>query len=786
MVLKNRWLISKLTFGLWLYLLVFSFPAQARDSFTVDRLGTHNLATSAYFLVDSSNQLALDQVLESDQWQRNYQSSLVFGYSDDTYWITMDLIVEQADRWYLVLDYPVLDKVDFYWVKDGRVLEHHQAGDRIPYHARSIYARNFVFAKDMTAGEEITFYIRIKTQGSYQIPLQLKSSQALQNSLSKTEFMLGMFYGVLFIMSIYNLVLYLITGVPSYLYYVAYVATTLISRMAFDGTGFEFLWPHRPDINEWALPLGLLLASISFWLFAYYFLNVSTVHKGVRWSAKVLMGLMLFSSIVMPSFEYTTNIQIQTSMAAFMLVSALFLSMYMTLKGSWYAAIFCIATMLSSIAFVVSLLGVQGKIDSPNVSMFSYAYARVFEVILFAMALGVRIRDVNNMRVKAEKEADEARELSIKNLEQYQRLYESALTGNAVLSDVGCITSKNQAFIKIFSECTREGQDESIYDYFHQDQLIDVLEQSNCKDCIAETEQQDMSGRWIQMLIHKVDMDPEHVYECAFLDVSDRKEGELIKAQAQSDKMASLQTLITGISRELATPLQLVESHSNQTQEILEKLYHTSVEKRLRRDVFLECVETAEDDLSTSNDEVRRLGKMIESFKQVSIQQMSYQSEELNVNDLSQNITRYAENLGVFLELQIKDHRAREFITFPEAIIWIIDELMVNASHHKNNDDCHVACKIFITELEMTVEFKDDGLGVADENIDKIFTPFFSVNEDKDHLGLGLYQVSNLVEQLLKGDIDAKNDQGLRIDMSIPNLRLEHHANHVMPETIRT
>lgn len=768
-------LVIKPTALLFLAMLVVTQASYGRDVVTIDRLGTHALSQGAYFIEDPSGQMTVEDAMSSEAWQRNNRNSFVFGYTDSAYWVSVTLKVEHADRWYVVVGYPVLDYLDFYWVQDGKLIEHFKSGDRIPYAERPLKTREFVFLRDLKAGEEITFFLRTKTEGSYQIPIKLQSSQAFQESLSKTEFILGMFYGVLFIMTIYNLVLYLITNVSSYLYYVVYVMTTLFSRMAFDGSGFALLWPESPGVNEWILPIGFQLAGLAFWMFSYRFLDVKNTHVSIKVLFGVVFSIMTINLLLMPFMDYTLNVQTQSMLAAVALVIAFILSMFMTVTGSWYAAVFCIATMLSSLAFVIAVLGALGKFDNPDFSVYGYAYARVFEIILFAIALGVRIRHINNLRINAEQEAQESRDLSIKNLQQYQRLYENALTGNAVLSRRGEISSANRSFRRMLSTGPESTDLGGIERYFEDNEIKKLLAECSGRNPVVEAELQSRDGKWVSLLLNKVSMDDEHEFECTFVDISDRKESERIQEQAQQDKMESLQQLVVGIAHEINTPLGIVRTSSDFTRETLEKLSNASSKGVLTKDVFEEEIEAGEGALKLAGDNIIRLGEMISSFKKVSVQQMSYTSENLDVKQIVSSLTDLADEFHISINRTVSNECFGSFISFPLAVDWILSELVHNAlAHSDKGNKLEIDCELILTEKELVIHFSDNGEGVEEHSIKQIFDPFFTFKRGAEKkLGLGLYQVYNLVTQLLKGDISAQTAKGLSITIVIPNLRFE-------------
>lgn len=760
-------------------LLLFSIDVHSRDVFTIDRFGDHDLSNGAYFIEDPSGEMSIQDVMGSNQWQRNYKNGFMFGYTESAYWMSATIKVKHADRWYVVLTYPILDYVDLYWTKDAQILQHFKAGDRIPYAERAIKTREFVFHRDLKANDTITLYMRVKTQGSYQVPIKLKSNQVFQDSLSESEFMLGMFYGVLFIMSVYNLVLYLITRVSSYLYYVIYVIITIFSRMAFDGSGYELLWPDSPSVNEWVLPIGFQLSCLAFWLFTYRFLAIRNASAPLKVMFGVIFLVMMTNLILMPFMNYTLNIQIQSFLSALILFIALVISMLMAVTGSWYAAVFCIATMLSSLAFSIALLGSLGKFNNPDFSIYIYAYARVLEVILFAIALGVRIRYISHMRSQAEQEAQTSRELSISNLEQYQRLYENALTCNGVLSVNGNITSANRAFRQVLGIDLNAHESGSIEGYFEHRHIWPLLEKCRGTNPIAEAELPSREGKWVSMLLHRVSIDEEHEFECTFVDITDRKASERVQEQAQQDKMGSLQQLVVGIAREINTPLETIHSQSDLTREKFEELYGASTAGTLTKDAFEQNMQLSEDALRMTDQQVIRLGEMISSFKKVSVQQMSYSLETLNIKSVLEHLTESAKASNLSITQSLHDECSCSFMSYPMAINWILNELVNNAlTHGKHDRILSISCQISLTNQKLEIKFSDNGQDVGLHSLENIFDPFYTTKkETEQRLGLGLYQTYNLVTQLLKGEISAVYENGMTICITIPNLGYEERVS---------
>jgi len=64
-----------------------------------------------------------------------------------------------------------------------------------------------------------------------------------------------------------------------------------------------------------------------------------------------------------------------------------------------------------------------------------------------------------------------------------------------------------------------------------------------------------------------------------------------------------------------------------------------------------------------------------------------------------------------------------------------------------------------VRDLEVMIEFSDTGVGIAEQNITKIFEPFFSTKESGDGTGLGL-SISYRIVQNHGGRIEVESQPG--------------------------
>ena len=70
------------------------------------------------------------------------------------------------------------------------------------------------------------------------------------------------------------------------------------------------------------------------------------------------------------------------------------------------------------------------------------------------------------------------------------------------------------------------------------------------------------------------------------------------------------------------------------------------------------------------------------------------------------------------------------------------------------------------------IEIKDNGIGIADDHINKIFTMFYRAHQDNSGSGLGLYIVKETIDKLY-GNISVKSKMrfGSTFTVTLPNLK---------------
>lgn len=327
--------------------------------------------------------------------------SLNAGYSRSAYWLKVDLTyrplnpVASAD-WLLELAYPPMDHVDLYLSSDG-VLPSltWQTGDMLPFSSRQIKQNNYLFDLNLKPHDTKTVFIRIASHGSVQAPLNLWASHAYIEEQPSRLYILGMIYGVLAVMLVYNLFIYLSVRDPSYLYYILYISCFGLYQVSVNGAGIEFLWPDNP---WWANTSTTFLIAAAI-LFASQFTRKFLQTPGLGcWLDAPLWLMMACAAVIMVlslCMDYGIALRLVTALVLLFTPVILLIGVIAWLKGRRVARYFIFAWSAFLIGGVINATMLLGHLPNNFWTMYASQIGSVVEVALLSLALADRI---NTMR----------------------------------------------------------------------------------------------------------------------------------------------------------------------------------------------------------------------------------------------------------------------------------------------------------------------------------------------------------------------------------------------------
>ncbi len=109
----------------------------------------------------------------------------------------------------------------------------------------------------------------------------------------------------------------------------------------------------------------------------------------------------------------------------------------------------------------------------------------------------------------------------------------------------------------------------------------------------------------------------------------------------------------------------------------------------------------------------------------------------------------------------LREYKSKEkLLMYPNELMQVILNILKNAQDNfleKKISNAHIIIKTFDTLLSSVIEICDNGGGISQDIIDKIFDPYFSTKDEKNGTGLGLYMSKIIVEEHHDGIITMQN-----------------------------
>ena len=341
------------------------------------------------------------------RFHAHHDEVLNAGYSTSVFWLRVDLTYAATPspaprQWLLELAYPPLDHLELYLPDaQGTYRLAQRTGDALPYASRQIRQNNYLFELPLRPGQATTAYLRLHSQGSIQAPLTLWSAQAYLEDQPTRLYVLGMIYGVLLVMLVYNLFLYLSVRDVSYLYYILYIASFGLYQVSVNGAGIAYFWPDSPWWANAATPFFIGAAGLFGCQFARHFLQLGNLSRGLD---RLLKGLMAGGALVMVlavTLRYGVALRMATLLALLFTVSIFSAGLYAWWRGLRVARWFIIAWTAFLVGGLVNTLMVLGYLPNLFITMYASQLGAALEVALLSLALADRINSLREQQAQA-------------------------------------------------------------------------------------------------------------------------------------------------------------------------------------------------------------------------------------------------------------------------------------------------------------------------------------------------------------------------------------------------
>jgi hypothetical protein len=282
----------------FLMLVVLCMPSflYAAEPVAIDTsLTIKNISNQIDYIEDAKKKLTIADVAgDRDlKWIKSGKDYVNFGYTKSQYWFrfTARNITRQKLLWLLEVDFPPIDLIELYLPDGEGGYSSRRTGDTLPFSLRDITHINYLFKIQQKPGE-MTCYLRIDSQDSINFNLNVLSYDGMLKRLYEDLPIYWIFFGLMLIMFMYNLVLFITTREIGFFFLSGFIATYALFEFNFKGFAFQYLWPNATWWTSRANPFLVSFCNVFTTLFLFDFVGIRlSPLRQKRLSEKIIIFL---------------------------------------------------------------------------------------------------------------------------------------------------------------------------------------------------------------------------------------------------------------------------------------------------------------------------------------------------------------------------------------------------------------------------------------------------------------------------------------------------------------
>ena len=229
----------------------------------------------------------------------------------------------------------------------------------------------------------------------------------------------------------------------------------------------------------------------------------------------------------------------------------------------------------------------------------------------------------------------------------------------------------------------------------------------------------------------------------------DKKTKELLEKEAilnQQAKMAAMGEMIENIAHQWRQPLSVISTISSSLK--IKKEMNILDDKEFYE--ALQNINKTSEHLSNTIDDFRNFFSPNKEMNKFYVSQLIKKSKDLIKSRFDKFNIKVIENID---DIEILSYQNELFQVILNLFSNSIDVLSSSQIENKI-----IYIKIYHDENNLYIEFLDNGGGIKDEFINRVFEPYFTTKHKSQGTGIGLYMSLQIVTKHLNGEISVKND----------------------------
>ena len=377
-------------------------------------------------LVDDNGRTTIDDIATAAE-SRFIPLKTMFsaGYTRHVHWlrITLQRDASAPRNWLLEVSPSYLDDVRLYSpaLAEGRGFDERRSGDHLPFAAREIAHRNFVF--NLTFPDDTSpyvVYLRVQTTSTTAVQVNVWQTSVFDSAIAGEYALLGVLLGVFLLLLANALTHWIQTKEKVFLLFACQVFSMLLTYVGVNGLAAQFFFPETPQIADLITPVGTCLINFFGYWFFIEFLAVRERNPRVSY---VFLLTMLVSLLALPGAFFGYYVDVAPLLMALSLLSlslCVWISWQSLAYGQLGAGWVFVGYVWYGLATGMNLMAVLGILPSDGFFLLGWQHAAPAFVIFLQQGVLSRMREIERLHDQALVEARESQARTNRSHKQFE------------------------------------------------------------------------------------------------------------------------------------------------------------------------------------------------------------------------------------------------------------------------------------------------------------------------------------------------------------------------------
>jgi len=379
---------------------------QSPVSFTPDIVGKYVGKYMSLFS-DSSNKLGFNDIRKMPGAFHPCDKDVVnLGITPNNNWLKFNIInLTDEKKIVLNLAYPTLDEVCLYTVDNTGKTDSICIEETTPAAKRVYNHQNYIFDVHVAKGDSIACYLKIRSSEQALAPLSLNTPKSILDNISDIDILVGIFFGIMLVILLYNIFVYFSVRDSSYLAYVHYIFWVTVTQLALQGYGQRFVWGNSTWLTMNMIDISGAMSGMSTIFFVQYFLHVRNYAPKLNIGLNIIIIGDIISLLLVfigkPSISYLV-IDVTAGLGSFYV---LFVAYWLYRKKHRSAGFFLLAWTVFLVTVILFVLKDAGVFPYNTFTSFFLLIGSSLEAVLLSFALADKINIFRKEKEESQAEA---------------------------------------------------------------------------------------------------------------------------------------------------------------------------------------------------------------------------------------------------------------------------------------------------------------------------------------------------------------------------------------------